>query len=46
MGYRVETVNSTLMKAVRDGFTFSLYSGEVPELRISAEVSNREGIDF
>ena len=46
MGYKVEQVNDSLQRAVRDGFTFSLYRGDTPEFSISAEVSNREGIVY
>ena len=46
MGYKVESVNGSLQLAVRDGFTFSLYCGDAPELNISAEISNREGICY
>ena len=46
MGYKVEQVNDSLQRAVRDGFTFSLHRGDTPEFSISAEVSNREGIVY
>lgn len=46
MGYHVELVDDGFQRAVRDGFTFSLHCGDEPELRISAEVSNHEGIVF
>lgn len=46
MGYKVELTNDNIQRAVRDRFIFSIYRGEMPEFRISAEVSNREGIMF
>jgi len=46
MGYKVETVDDGLQRAVRDRFTFSIYRGDTPKFTISAEVSNREGIVF
>lgn len=46
MGYKVESVDDNLQRATRDGFTFSLYRGNTSEFRITAEVSNREGIVF
>lgn len=46
MGYEVEALDDGFQRAVRDGFTFSIYRGGTPELRISAEVTNREGIVF
>lgn len=46
MGYKVESLADGLQKAVRDDFTFSLYHGNTPELSISAEVSNRDGIVY
>lgn len=46
MGYHVELADDGFQRAVRDGFTFSLHCGDEPELIISAEVSNREGIQF
>lgn len=46
MGYKVESVDDSLQRAIRDGFTFSIYRGDTPEFRISAEIDNREGICF
>ncbi len=46
MGYKVESADDSLQRAVRDGFTFSIYHGDTPEFRISAEVGNCEGIVF
>ena len=46
MGYKVEWVTDSLQRAVRDGFIFSIYRGNAPELHISAEVGNREEIVF
>ena len=46
MGYKVEWITDSLQRAVRDGFTFSIYRGDAPELHISAQVGNRAGIVF
>ncbi len=46
MGYEVETAEDHIQRAARDGFLFSMYGGDTPELRISAEVGNRDGIVF
>ena len=46
MGYEIESVENSLQRAVRDGYTVSVYRSDTPKLCISAEVGNREGICF
>lgn len=46
VGYEVEWVTDSLQRAVRDGFTFSIYRGDAPAFCISAQVGNRKGIVF
>ncbi len=46
MGYRVESADGGLQTAARGGFTFSLQHGDSPSLRVSAHVSNRDGVVF
>lgn len=48
MGFRVEPVEDfpEVIRATRDGFTFTLSTGDTPELTVSARVTNRWGIQF
>lgn len=46
MGFEVREVNELYRSASRDGITFSLSGENAPELTITAEVSNREGLVF
>lgn len=46
MEYKVELADNSIQRAVRDGFTFTIYRGDTPKFIISAEISNREGICF